>query len=147
MSAGASRSRCIVLGYDRSESSQHAARWVVEALSGEGKLVIVHAERPLHTPPSLLTSASERSNLGRAIIDELLLEGEDRMRDLELAVEVLDEDPVGALLNAVERHKAHAIVIGAKPHSRLRRALGVVTSELLSRSPVAVITVPLGARS
>jgi nucleotide-binding universal stress UspA family protein len=137
--------RCMVLGYDRSEGARVAARWAVDELLPDGKLVIVHAGRPLHAPPSLLSSATERAQLGRAITDELLLGGEDRLRDLELAVEVLDEDPVSALIDAAQRHRAHAIVLGSKAHSRLHRALGVVTDELLSRSPVPVIAVPLGA--
>ncbi len=135
--------RCLVLGYDRSEGSRAAARWALEQLHPDGRLVIVHAGRPLHAPPSPLTSPQERTQLGRAIVDELLLEGDDRMRDLDLAVEILDEDPVNALIDAAARHQADAIVIGSKAHSRLHRAIGIVTDELLSRSPVPVIAVPL----
>ncbi len=137
-----SSSRCVVLGYDRSEDSRAAARWAVRELLPDGKLVIVHAGRPLHAPPSPLSSAHERAQLGRAIVDELLLEGEDQLHDLDLAVEILDEDPVSALIDAANRHEAGAIVIGGRSHSRLHRAIGVVTDELLSRSPVAVIAVP-----
>ena len=49
-----------------------------------------------------------------------------------------------ALIDAARRHKARAIVIGAKHHSRLHKALGTVTTELLKTSPVPVFTVPLG---
>ncbi|MGA9313939.1 MAG: universal stress protein, partial [Solirubrobacteraceae bacterium] len=44
-----------------------------------------------------------------------------------------------------DRHRARAIVLGAKPHSRLHEAIGTVTTELLRSSPVPVITVPLSA--
>ncbi len=134
---------CMVLGYDRSDGAQSAARWAARELLPDGKLVIVHAGRPLHAPPSPLTSAHERTELGRAIIDELLLEGDDELRDLDLHVEVLDVDPVTALIEAAARHDARAIVIGSKPHSRLHRAIGVVTDGLLARSPVPVVAVPL----
>jgi nucleotide-binding universal stress UspA family protein len=147
MSAGAEKSgsgRCFVLGYDSNDSSRRAADWAVEELLPDGKLVIVHACRPLHAPPSPLTNAHERERLGRAVVDQLLLGGEDSLRDLDLAVEVLDEDPVSALIDASNRHDARAIVIGCEPHSRLHRALGVVTSELLKSSPVPVISVPAG---
>jgi nucleotide-binding universal stress UspA family protein len=137
--------RCMVLGYDRSEGARAAARWAVDELWPGGKLVIVHAGRPLHAPPSPVSSAAERVQLGRAITDELLLGGEDRLHDLDLAVEILDEDPVTALIDAAQRHQAHAIVLGSKSHSRLHRALGVLTDELLSSSPVPVIAVPLSA--
>lgn len=140
-----SADRCMVLGYDRSDDARAAAHWAVGRLLPDGKLVIVHAARPLHAPPSPLSSAHERAQLGRAIVDELLLEGEDELRDLDLAVEILDEDPVSALIDAAKRHEAGAIVIGGRTHSRLHRAVGVVTDELLSRSPVPVIAVPLEA--
>jgi nucleotide-binding universal stress UspA family protein len=134
--------RCLVLGYDRTDGSRRAASWAAAQLQPDGKLVIVHALRPLHAPTSPLMTHKERADLGRAVVDELLLEGEDSMRDLELAAEVLDEDPVSALIDAAARHAADAIVVGSERHSRLRKAIGVVTSELLSSSPVPVIAVP-----
>jgi nucleotide-binding universal stress UspA family protein len=137
-----SSSRCVVLGYDRSDDSRAAAHWAVQELLPEGKLVIVHAGRPLHAPPSPLSSAHERAQLGRAIVDELLLEGEDQLHDLDLYVEILDEDPVSALIDAAKRHEAGAIVIGGRSHSRLHRAIGVVADQLRWRAPVPVVAVP-----
>lgn len=134
--------RCLVLGYDRTESARQAAIWTARELQPDGKLVIVYACRPLHAPLSPLSTPQERAQLGRALIDELLMEGEDRLFDIDVATEVSDEDPVSALLAAAERHGAQAIVIGRERHSRLHRALGVLTSELLERSPVPVIAVP-----
>ena len=107
-----------------------------------GKLVIVHACRPLHAPPSPLSTAKERHELGRAMIDELFLEGEDSLFDADLVTEVSDEDPVSALTQAARRHGARAIVVGCEQHSRLHKALGTVTSELLKSSPVPVTVVP-----
>jgi nucleotide-binding universal stress UspA family protein len=107
--------------------------------------VIVHAGKPLHAPASPLTTHSERAELGRAMIDELLLESDDSLRDLELAAEILDRDPVSALVDAATRHHASAIVIGHERHSALHRALGVFTSELLDASPVPVIAIPSSA--
>ena len=141
--SGPARSgRCLALGFDRNESSRRAAEWAAQDLLPDDKLVFVHACRPLHAPPSPLSTTSEREQLGRAIIDEFLLEGEDSLRDLELAVEILDTDPVSALIAAAERHEADAIVVGTELHSRVHRAIGVVTAELLQRSPVPVIAVP-----
>lgn len=138
--------RCMVLGYDRSESSRHAARWALsDLLSAGGKLVIVYACRPQHMPPSPLSTADERHETGRAILDELMLDGEDALFDIDLETEVSDQDPTTALIGAARRHDARAIVLGAKHHSHLHEALGTVTTELLKTSPVPVITVPLGA--
>jgi nucleotide-binding universal stress UspA family protein len=136
-----------VLGYDRTDSSRRAARWAANELAAGGKLVIVHACRPLHAPPPPLSSTQERERLGRAVIDELLLEGEDSLFDIDIASEVSDEDPVTALTEAAQRHGARAIVVGCEQHSRLHKALGTVTSELLKSSPVPVTAVPFAGRA
>ncbi len=133
---------CLVLGYDRTDSSRRAARWAASELHPNGKLVIVHACRPLHAPPPPLSTPQERERLGRAVIDELLLEGEDSLFDVEIVTEVSDDDPVTALTEAALRHGARAIVVGCEQHSRLHKALGTVTSELLKSSPVPVTVVP-----
>jgi len=136
---------CLILGYDRTDSSRRAARWAASELPANGKLVIVHACRPLHAPPSPLSSTQERERLGRAVIDELLLEGEDSLLDVEIVTEVSDDDPVTALTEAARRHGARAIVVGCEQHSRLHKALGTVTSELLRTSPVPVTAVPFSS--
>lgn len=126
----------MVLGYDRSESSRHAARWATSELLAGGKLVIVHACRPQHLPPAPLSTRGELHDLGRAILDELMIDGEDALFDIYLETEVSDDDPVCALIDAVRRHNARAIVLGgAKQRSRLHEALGTVTTELLKTSP------------
>ncbi len=136
---------CMILGYDRSQSARHAASWVTNELRSGGKLVIVYACRPLHAPPAPLSTASERHEFGRALLDELMLDGDDELLDIHFTTEVSDEDPVRALIDAARHHEARAIVIGAKDHSRLHEALGTATTELLKTSPVPVITVPLSA--
>jgi nucleotide-binding universal stress UspA family protein len=136
---------CLVLGYDRTDSSRRAARWAANELQPNGKLVIVHACRPLHAPPLPLSTSQERQRLGRAVIDELLLEGEDSLFDVDIVSEISDDDPVTALTDAAQRHGARAIVVGCEQHSRLRKALGTVTSELLKSSPVPVTIVSSAA--
>ena len=139
-------SNCMVLGYDRTDSARLAAKWALERLLPDGTLVIVHSCRPLHAPPLLLSGPEERHRLGRDLVDELRLEGEDSLFDLELEVEVSDEDPVSALSDAAQRYGAEAIVLGAEHHSCLHRAVGTVTTELLQTSPVPVVVVPQSAR-
>jgi nucleotide-binding universal stress UspA family protein len=134
--------RCLVLGYDRTDSSRSAALWAANELLPDGKLVIVHANRPLHMPQSPLATPEERRRFGRALIDELLLEQGDPLREIDVEGEISDRDPVAALIHAARRHGAAAIVLGHESHSRLQSALGTVTSELLKSSPVPVIAVP-----
>jgi nucleotide-binding universal stress UspA family protein len=137
--------RCLVLGYNRSDSARAAARWATEQLLPDGRLVIVHSCRDLHLPAPPGIGSDQRHRLGRDIVDELLLEGEDEMFDVDVGVEVTDEDPVSALREAAARHGAEAIVVGVERHSRLHTAIGTVTVELLRSSSVPVIVVPLAA--
>ena len=136
--------RCLVVGFDSDEGSRRAASWAASQLAPHGKLVLVHACRPLHAPPSPLASEHERHNLGRALFDELLLEGEDALLETVVHTELSDADPVSALTDAASRHGADGIVVGHGPHSRLHRAVGTVTGELLTTATVPVTVVPQG---
>ncbi len=133
---------CLVVGYDRSESARGAVSWAASALPDNGQLVVVHACRPLHAPPSPLATASDRHRLGRAMLDELLLDSENAILGVIAGTELRDEDPASALTNAALRHGGCPIVVGHDRHSLLHRATGTVTSELLARSPVPVVVVP-----
>ncbi len=135
-------SSCLVLGYDRTDSARAAASWAAKELPAKGKLVIVHACRPLHAQPAPFSTAEERHALGRAIFDELFMDGEDPLLGIDLQAEISDDDPVTALIEAAHRHGARGIIVGCEQHSRLHRALGTVTSELLKSSPVPVTAVP-----
>jgi nucleotide-binding universal stress UspA family protein len=136
------QSRCLILGYDRTEGAQTAASWAARELRPEGKLVILHAARGQHLGASPLSTPEERHRFGRALIDELLLEGDNALHDVLIEAEVPDAEPVAALIDAAERHEAQAIVVGAQRHSPLRKALGTVTSELLQSAPVPVVAIP-----
>lgn len=136
---------CLVVGYDRTDSARLAADWAARDLLPAGKLVIVHALRPLHAPASPLASAEERLQLGHALIDELLLEAEAPLLDVEFQAVVSDRDPVNALIDAARHHGARAIVVGSERHSPLHKALGTVTSELMQHSPVPIMVVPVSA--
>ena len=63
---------CLAVGYDGSEGARHAAARAASVLADDGKLVLVDACRPLHSPTSPLASASERRELGQATVDALL---------------------------------------------------------------------------
>ncbi len=137
-------SECVVVGYDRTASSRNAVEWAAAHVRG-GKLVLVYACRPLHAPPSPLQTAEERRAFAGAAIDELLLEGGEALVEADVVSEISVADPVSALTEAAQRHNAEAIVVGCDRHSRLHKAVGTVTSELLQSSPVAVIAVPSAA--
>jgi nucleotide-binding universal stress UspA family protein len=133
---------CVVVGYDGGPASRAAVSWAASALPADGRLVLVHACRPLHRPPSPLESSLDRARHGRALFDELTLEGEDEFLALAAHTELSDRDPVEALLDAAVRHEADAIVVGSSAHGALQNALGTVTTRLLAQSPVPVTVVP-----
>jgi nucleotide-binding universal stress UspA family protein len=134
--------RCLIVGYDRSESARHAAGWAAGQLAENERIVLVHSCRALHVPASPLKSAQERRELGQALLDELLLEGDDALLARVTDTEVSDADPVSAMTAAAQRHNASGIVVGHERHSRLRAAIGTVTRDLLAHSTVPVTVVP-----
>jgi nucleotide-binding universal stress UspA family protein len=134
--------RSIVIGCDRSSSATLAAEWAARQLAGAGTLVLVHACRPLMMPPPALSTPEERLEVGHAVVDELLMSAGPCLLDVDVKVEVLDEDPVSAILGAVRDHEAEAIVIGCEHRSRIRTAIGTVTEELLKSATVPVVAVP-----
>ena len=70
----APQGRCLVLGYDATESGRRAAAWAANELRPSDQLVLVYSDRSLHAPASPLTSAKERATVGRALFNELLLD-------------------------------------------------------------------------
>jgi nucleotide-binding universal stress UspA family protein len=136
---------CLVVGYDGSAGARAAVAWAARVLPQDGRLVLVHACRPLHVPPGVVGSPAERTRYGRALIDELVLDGETALLERLLTADVADEDPVTALNSAAQRFAADGIVVGARGHSRLRKLVGTVTGDLLARSGVPVIAVPASA--
>lgn len=135
---------CLVVGYDGTDASDCAIAWAVGQLASDGRLVIVHACRALHAPSSPLTSERERRDLGRALLEEVCIDRGQANGDMLVHAEVADEDPVRALNRVGERCHADGIVVGHGSHSRLHRAIGTVTGELLARCTVPVTVVPCG---
>jgi len=133
--------RSLVVGYDRTESAGAAVAWAAREVSAGGKLVLVHSCRGLHAPPSPLASSDQRRALGRALIDELMLESEGSLFEIAVEAVVSEHDPVTALIDAARTYGARMIVVGYEQHSPLRKAFGTVSSELMGRSPVPVTVV------
>jgi hypothetical protein len=72
-------------------------------------------------PASPLSSSRERNKLERALIDELMLDGEGSLFDLDVEAVVSEHDPMSALIDAGERHHA-------TDRGRLRAALPTTQS-------------------
>ena len=137
----------LVVGYDGSATARGAVDWAARVLAPGGRIVLVYAAQPQHARPEPLSSAEDRRRYGQALLDELLLEEEPELLDRLGPAVVVDADPVTALTDAAEHWNAQCIVVGSNDRSRLRKALGTVTGELLSRSKRPITVVPQAAQT
>ncbi len=134
------------MGYDGSPQARYAAGWAARRVAPGGKLIVIHACRPRSRwlPEAILRTAAERRDHGGALVDELLMDGEEALLDVQIEVDVLDENPARALIEAARRHGAQEIVVGSHHRSRLEAVGGDVAAELVRSAPVPVVVVPLG---
>jgi nucleotide-binding universal stress UspA family protein len=134
----------VVLGYDESPGAARALRIAIEVAAAYGEeLVLVYGA----TAPGLRDGAEYRSHYdairqaGRTGLEHALTAAEEA--GVPASVEVLDESPAQALLEAAERHGARVIVVGTWGESPMRGALlGSTPHKLLHMSPIPVLCVP-----
>lgn len=133
----------IVLGFDSSPGAQRALGISIElAQRFAVPLVLVHGI----APPSRV---GEEADEARAAIDELDTQiiapavAAVEAAGVTAVVEVVDERPAQALVDAADAHDASVIVIGTWNDSPLRGALlGSVAHKLLQLSRRPVLCVP-----
>ncbi len=137
---------CFVVGYDGSPEARHAAEWAARRVAPKGSLVLIHASGPRRRwlPTEILRTGSERSEHGRALIDELLMSGGEALLDVKLEAHVVAGTPAKALIEAAERHGAQEIVVGSHHRRRAEAIYGDVAAELVRIAPIPVVVVPLG---
>jgi nucleotide-binding universal stress UspA family protein len=133
----------IVLGYDESPGARRALELAVEfAQRFSEPLVLVYGS----APPGLVgeeavVHTQALAELGRTALAHAVADAE--AGGVSVKVELLDEKPVQALLDAAERHDARMIVVGTYGESPLRGAiLGSVSYRLLHLSERPVLCVP-----
>lgn len=145
---------CLVVGYDGSPESRHAASWAARRAAPNGRLVLVHATRPPHrwlllallegAAEQVLRLATGNRDRGRALIDELFMEADESLLDITVEAHVVDRAPAEALIEAARAHHAREIVVGSHHSSRTGIVYGDVAAELTRSAPVPVCVVPLG---
>ena len=142
---GRRREPCVIVGYDGSPAARGAAAWAARRVAPHGRVVLVHADRPggHWLPVSILGTAAERESHRRALLEELLVDADEVLREVSIDAEVLDEEPAKALLDAARRHAAQEIVIGSHRRSAPERFCGDVAAELARTTTVPVLIVPL----
>ncbi|GGX25520.1 universal stress protein [Streptomyces chryseus] len=133
----------VVLGYDESSGAARALRVAIEvAHAFDERLVLVYGAAAPGGMGEEYRSHQEairqvgRTALGRAV------EAADAV-GVPTTVEILDEKPAQALIEAATRHQARVIVVGSWGESPMRGALlGSTPHKLLHMSPIPVLCVP-----
>ncbi|WEV28983.1 universal stress protein [Streptomyces sp. 71268] len=133
--------RPITVGVDGSPESQAAVDWAAgEAVRHGVPLRVVHAWHwePLSTP--VPNSGDEQAKWARELVRETERRLADRHPGLSIVAEVLDAEPVPALVRANE--EARMLVLGSRGHGALLGfLLGSHAQQVLARASRPVVSV------
>ncbi|MFB7179872.1 universal stress protein [Streptomyces sp. NPDC056257] len=133
----------VVLGYDESPGAERALHVALEVATAFGEpLVLVYgAAAPGSTGEEYRAHREAVRQVGRSALARAVEEAD--AAGVPSTVEVVDEKPAQALLDAAERHHARVIIVGSWGDSPIRGALlGSTPHKLLHLSPVPVLCVP-----
>ncbi|GAA3278787.1 hypothetical protein Slala03_17200 [Streptomyces lavendulae subsp. lavendulae] len=133
----------VVLGYDESPGAERALHVALEVATAFGEpLVLVYgAAAPGATGEEYRAHREAVRQAGRSALARAV--GAADEAGVPSTVEVVDDKPAQALLEAAERHDARVIVVGTWGDSPIRGALlGSTPHKLLHLSPVPVLCVP-----
>ncbi|MEU0398418.1 universal stress protein [Streptomyces sp. NPDC006208] len=133
----------VVLGYDESPGAVRALRVAIEvaAAFGEPLFLVFGAAAPGGLGEEYRAHHEAIRQAGRTALAHAVESADEA--GVPTAVEIVDETPAQALLDAAERHRARVIVVGSWGESPLRGALlGSTPHKLLHLSPVPVLCVP-----
>ena len=134
----------VVLGYDESTGAVRALRVALEvsAAFGEPLVLVYGAAAPGGMGEEYRTHQAAVRETGRVALEHAVTAAEDA--GVSTTVEILDQKPAQALLDAAARHAARCIVVGSWGESPVRGALlGSTPHKLLHLSPVPVLCVPV----
>ncbi|MFD4573423.1 universal stress protein [Streptomyces sp. NPDC058417] len=134
----------VILGYDESPGAVRALRVALQtAAAFDEPLVLVYgAAAPGGMGEEYRSHLQALRESGRAALQHAVAEAE--AAGVPATVEVIDQKPAQALLDAAERHGGRVIVVGSWGESPVRGALlGSTPHKLLHLSPVPVLCVPM----
>lgn len=135
----------IVVGYDGSPAARVAIEYACARAGETGRVVVVHAcESPADWvgTPNMPEILEERRKHGRALLDGILLDGNDALADVDYETELISAAPAPALLEAARSHGADEIVVGTRGFGRVRALLGSSSHELLHIADRPVVVLP-----
>ncbi|MFD4241403.1 universal stress protein [Streptomyces sp. NPDC058525] len=133
----------VVLGYDESPGAERALRVALEVATAFGEhLVLVYgAAAPGAAGEEYRAHREAVRQAGRSALAHAVEAADEA--GVPSTVEVVDDRPAQALLDAARRHDARVIIVGTWGDSPIRGALlGSTPHKLLHLSPVPVLCVP-----
>ncbi|MFE5538210.1 universal stress protein [Streptomyces sp. NPDC056485] len=133
----------VVLGYDESPGAERALHVALEvaAAFGEPLVLVYGAAAPGAAGEEYRAHREAVRQAGRSALSRAVEAADEA--GVPSTVEVVDEKPAQALLDAAERHQARVIIVGTWGDSPIRGALlGSTPHKLLHLSPVPVLCVP-----
>ncbi|MET9934052.1 MULTISPECIES: universal stress protein [unclassified Streptomyces] len=133
----------VVLGYDESPGAARALRIAVEvaAAFGETLVLVYGAAAPGPTGEEYRSHHDAVRQAGRTGLEHAVAEAD--RAGVPTVVEVIDDKPAQALVDAAARHAARVVVVGSWSESPIRGALlGSTPHKLLHMSTVPVLCVP-----
>ncbi|THA58357.1 universal stress protein [Streptomyces sp. A1136] len=138
----------VVLGYDESPGAERALRVALEvaAAFGEPLVLVFGAAAPGGAGEEYRAHREAVRQAGRGALARAVAAADEA--GVPSTVEVVDEKPAQALLEAADRHGARVIIVGTWGEGPLRGALlGSTPHKLLHLSSVPVLCVPTGERA
>ncbi|MGV9454405.1 universal stress protein [Streptomyces sp. NPDC003635] len=133
----------IVIGYDGSPGAQRALRVAIEMANvySEPLVLVYAAAAPGGMGEEYRAHREALHQTGRVALDYAVAAAD--TAGVSTLVDLVDEKPAQALLDAAVRHEARLIVVGTYGESPMRGALlGSTPHKLLHLSPVPVLCVP-----
>ena len=133
----------VVVGYDGSPTARAAVTHAVALARGD-RVVIVHAR---HEPPARVTSrwrellSAQPGEQGQAVLDAILLEGNDELADADWEARLVDGPAADALVRVADEVGAGAVVTGSHGYGAIGAVLGSVSQALvkIADRPVTII--------
>ena len=133
----------LVVGYDGSPTARAAVTHAVALAHGD-PVVVVHAH---HEPPARITShwrellTAESGEHGQAVLDAILLEGNDELADANWEARLVEGPAAEAIMRVADEVGADMIVTGSHGYGAIGSVLGSVSQALVKVSdrPVTII--------
>jgi nucleotide-binding universal stress UspA family protein len=131
--------KTIVVGYDGSESAQHALERAAALANGEAKITVVGAVHTVASKVGVTYDPVEQEDQARHLAD-----AKARLSELGVEARTLEGkgDPAELIVNQAEYENADLIVIGSEGKNLVERILfGSVSAGVVHRAKTDVLVV------